>query len=136
MEVVVTLQAPIRQVQEVTSATTVGYGATRRIAAPARLATVGVGYADGIPRALSNCGEAYLGGSRVPIVGQVSMDLLTLDVSSVGRQYVYPGSSVELIGRNMLLDDAAKAAGTIGHELLTGLGSRWERRFVRDDECQ
>jgi alanine racemase len=64
------------------------------------------------------------------------MDLLTLDVSSVGRQYVYPGSSVELIGRNMLLDDAAKAAGTIGHELLTGLGSRWERRFVRDDECQ
>lgn len=136
MEVVVTLQAPILQVQEVTSATTVGYGATRRIAAPARLATVGVGYADGIPRALSNCGEAYLGDSRVPIVGQVSMDLLTLDVSSVGRQYVYPGASVELIGRNMLLDDAAKAAGTIGNELLTGFGSRWERRFVRDDECQ
>jgi alanine racemase len=135
MEAVVTLQAPILQVREITSARTVGYGATRRIAAPARLATVGVGYADGIPRALSNCGEAYLGGSRVPIVGQVSMDLLTLDVSRVDRQHIYAGASVEFVGQNVLLDDAAKTAGTIGYELLTGFGSRWERRFVRDNEC-
>ena len=126
------LQAPVLQVQEITEPTTIGYGATHRIDAPARLATVGVGYADGIPRALGNCGEAYLDNVRVPIVGRVSMDLLTLDVSAVTGQHVYPGASVELIGENILLDEAARTAGTISYELLTGLGARWERRYVRD----
>ena len=133
MEVVVTLEAPILQVQEVTKSTTVGYGATRRIEAPARLATVGVGYADGIPRSLGNCGEACLASTRVPIVGRVSMDLITLDVSAVERRHVYPGASVELIGQQILLDDAARKARTIGYELLTGFGTRWERRYVCDD---
>ena len=132
MEVVVTLQAPVLQVQSITEPTTVGYGATHRMDPPARLATVGVGYADGIPRALGNCGEAYLGGVRVPIVGQVSMDLMTLDVSAVADQHVYAGASVELIGKNILLDEAARTAGTIGYELLTGFGARWERRYIRD----
>ncbi len=132
MEVVVTLQAPVLQVQDVTEPTTVGYGATRRIDAPGRLATVGVGYADGIPRALGNCGEAYLGNIRVPIVGQVSMDLMTLDVSAVAGLRVETGATVELIGKNILLDEAARTAGTIGYELLTGFGARWERRYVRD----
>lgn len=132
MEVVVTLQVPVLQVQELTKPTTIGYGATCRIDAPARLATVGVGYADGIPRALGNCGEAYLGNARVPIVGRISMDLLTLDVSAVAGEHVYPGASVELIGKTILLDEAAKTAGTIGNELLTGFGARWERRYVRD----
>jgi len=134
MEVVVSLDVPVLQVHEVTRSTTVGYGATRRIEAPARLATVGAGYADGIPRALGNCGEGYLGDTRVPIVGQVSMDLITLDVSSVPRREVYPGARVELIGQHVLLDDAARKAGTIGYELLTGLGTRWERRYVSDGD--
>ena len=134
MEVVVTLEAPVLQVQEVTKDTTVGYGATRRIEAPARLATIGVGYADGIPRALGNRGEASLANIRVPIVGQVSMDLITLDVSAVDRRHVYPGAPVELIGQKILLDDAAKKAGTVGYELLTGFGTRWERRYVNDDD--
>jgi len=132
MEVVATLEAPVLQVQEVTKTTTVGYGATRRIHAPARLATIGVGYADGVPRALGNCGEAYLGNTRVPIVGQISMDLITLDVSAVARRDVFPGATVELIGSHVLLDEAARRAGTIGYELLTGFGDRLERRYVRD----
>ena len=132
MEVVVTLQAPVLQVWDVTTATPVGYGATHRTDASARLATVGVGYADGIPRSLGNSGEAYLGNVRVPIVGRVSMDLLTLDVSAVAGQHVYPGARVELIGKNILLDEAARTAGTIGYELLTGFGVRWERRYIRD----
>jgi alanine racemase len=132
MEVVVTLQAPVLQVWDVTTATPVGYGATHRTDASARLATVGVGYADGIPRSLGNSGEAYLGNVRVPIVGHVSMDLLTMDVSAVAGQHVHPGASVELIGKNILLDEAARTAGTIGYELLTGFGARWERRYVRD----
>ncbi len=132
MEPVVTVMAPVLQVQEVTRATTVGYSATRRIEAPARLATIGVGYADGIPFALSNCGEAFLGNVRIPMVGRVSMDLISLDVSAVPRQAVYPGAMVELIGANLPLEEVANAAGTINYELLTGLGSRWERHYLPD----
>ncbi len=134
METVVTLEAPVLQVQEVTRTATVGYGATRRISAPARLATVGVGYADGIPRALSNCGEGCLGNTRVPIVGRVSMDLVTLDVSAVARRDIYPGVNVELIGENVLLDDVAKKAGMISYEILTGFGPRLQRRYIRDGD--
>jgi len=72
----------------------------------------------------------------------------TLRLRGVDRDFIQVGDRVRLAGlaslrdrpemfaQNMLLDDAAKAAGTIGNELLTGFGSRWERRFVRDDECQ
>jgi alanine racemase len=130
VEPVVSLQAPILQIQEVTRPVTVGYGAEKLISAPARLATIGVGYADGIPRALGNKGEAYIAGQRVPMVGRVSMDLLSLDVTAVARQEMYPGACVELIGSNILLDDVAAAAGTIGYEILTGLGNRWERRYI------
>ncbi len=130
MEPVVTLLAPVLQVREVTRSTTVGYGATRRVDAPARLATLGVGYADGIPFSLSDRGRGYLSNTYVPIVGRVSMDLTSVDVSAVPRQAVYPGAMVELAGPNVLLDDVAGAAGTIGYEILTGLGSRWERRYL------
>jgi len=130
VEPVVSLQAPILQIQEVTRPVTVGYGAEKLISAPARLATIGVGYADGISRALGNKGEAFIAGHRVPIVGRISMDLLSLDVTTVARQDVYPGASVELIGSNILLDDVADAAGTIAYEILTGLGCRWERRYI------
>jgi alanine racemase len=61
------------------------------------------------------------------------MDLITLDVSAVERRHVYSGASVELIGQQILLDDAARKARTIGYELLTGFGTRWERRYVCDD---
>ncbi len=130
METVVTLLAPVLQVQEVTRAKTVGYGATHRVEPPARLATIGVGYADGIPFALGNRGEAFVSNTRVPIVGRVSMDLISLDVSAVPRQDMYPGAMVELVGSNLLLDEVAAAAGTISYELLTGIGARWERRYL------
>lgn len=132
VEPVVTLLAPVLQVREVTRSTTVGYGATRRIDAPARLATLGVGYADGIPYALSDRGRGYLSSTYVPIVGRVSMDLVSVDVSALPRQAVYPGAMVELAGPNVPLDDVAEAASTISYEILTGLGSRWERRYLAD----
>jgi len=130
MEPVVTLEGVILQIREVTEKVTVGYGATHVTEPLARLATVGVGYADGYPRVLSNRGVAWLAGTQVPVVGRVSMDLLTLDVSAVPPEQARPGALVELIGPNVLLEDVARAAGTINYEILTGLGRRWERRYV------
>ena len=130
MEPVVTLEGVVLQTRTVTRQQTVGYGATHTVRPGARLATVGAGYADGYPRALGNRGAAFVAGTGVPVVGRVSMDLITLDVSGLAPAEVRPGDTVELLGRNVLLDDLARKAGTIGYEILTGLGPRWQRRYL------
>ena len=130
MEPVVTLKATVLQTRTVSTQRTVGYGATHTARAGARLATVGGGYADGYPRALGNRGAAFISGTKAPVVGRVSMDMITLDVSDVPAVDVRPGDAVELLGRNVLLDDLARAAGTIGYDILTGLGPRWERIYL------
>ena len=127
---VVTVSAEIIQVHEIDSPQTVGYGATHAVTGRSRIATVPVGYADGYPRSLGNIGFGYLGGTRVPLVGRVSMDLTTFDVTSVPAAHVQPGTTIQLIGSNARLDDVAAAAGTIPYELLTRLGSRYERRYL------
>ena len=129
-EPVVTLEGIVLQTRTVTRQQTVGYGATHTVRAGARLATVGVGFADGYPRALGNRGVAFVAGTEVQVVGRVSMDLITLDVSGVAPAEVRSGDTVELLGRNVLLDDLARKAGTIGYEILTGLGPRWQWRYV------
>lgn len=130
---VLRLQGKILQLRDVDTGTSVGYGATHRVARPARLATVGVGYADGYLRSLSNRGSAVVGGRRVPVVGRVSMDLITLDVSDVPAQALRPGDLVDLIGPDNPVDDLADQAGTIGYEILTSLGRRYARRYVGAD---
>ncbi len=130
MEAVATLEAVILQIREVTEPVTVGYGATFTAEPPTRLATVSAGYADGYPRSLSQCGVGFLAGTEVPVVGRVSMDMITLDVSAVAPEAARPGDLVELVGPNVPLEDVAAAAGTINYEILTGLGSRWRRRYL------
>lgn len=130
METVVSLHGAVIQVREITKTVNIGYGATYKIDSPARLATVGVGYADGYPRALSNCGHAFMAGKKVPVVGRVSMDLITLDISDISNEHVQVGGAVELLGSNISLDEIAYHAGTIGYEILTGLGQRWSKRYV------
>ena len=127
---VVRLQAKILQVRRVDAGSTVGYGATHRFARQARLATIGVGYADGFMRALSNRGGAYIGDRRAPIVGRVSMDLLTIDITDIPEQQAQPGSWVDLIGPHNPVDTVAVEAGTIGYEILTSLGRRYHRRYL------
>lgn len=121
-----TLQAPILQISEVPAGETVGYGATARLDTPRTLATLALGYGDGFLRSASNSGFAVLEGIRCPIVGRVSMDLLTIDVSST-QGLAKPGMMTELIGPNADLEAQAAAAGTLGYELVTGLGARVER---------
>ncbi len=130
MQQVVRLQAKILQVRRVDAGSTVGYGATHRFARQARPATIGVGYADGIMRALSNRGGVYIGDRRAPIVGRVSMDLLTIDISDIPDDQAQPGTWVDLIGPHNPVDTIAAEAGTIGYEILTSLGRRYHRRYV------
>lgn len=133
MAEVVHLQGKILQVRSVDRADTVGYGAGHIVEKPSRIATVAIGYADGFSRALSGRGSAVIKGQqghvRVPIAGRVSMDLITLDVSAVAEEDSRPGTAVSLLGGGIDLDEQAAAAGTIGYELLTQLGSRYHRVY-------
>ena len=130
MAEVVHLQSKIIQVRDVDRGQTVGYGAAHRTAAPGRIATVPVGYADGYLRSLGNRASAAIGGAKVPVVGRVSMDLITLDVSSLPPDRAGPGAPVELIGGACPIDEVAACAGTIAYEILTSLGKRYDRRYV------
>lgn len=131
MTAVVRLQAKILQIRDVDTPQTVGYGATHRVTGRTRIATVGVGYADGYLRSLSGRGAAWIGELAVPVIGRVSMDLITLDITRVPE--ARPGTMVELIGPHHDVDALAAEAGTIGYEILTGLGHRFRRRYRADD---
>jgi alanine racemase len=127
---VLRVQSRILQLREITEGTTVGYGATYTAKSNTRIATVGTGYADGYPWSLGNRGIASVGGYRVPVVGRVSMDLITLDVSDVPDDLVQPGSMVDLIGPDISLEEVAERAGTISYEILTQLSQRARRKFL------
>ena len=128
MRQVVKLQGKILQVRAVDTPQTVGYGATHQLAGPSRIATVAAGYADGYLRSLSGRGTAYIGDTRVPVVGRVSMDLIALDVTDVSQ--AKPGDMVDLIGPRHDVDALAAEAGTIGYEILTSLGQRYRRVYT------
>jgi alanine racemase len=125
----VSLDARIVQVRTIHAGDAVGYGARYVADGTRRIATIAVGYADGWLRALSGPGCAYIDGVRVPIAGTVSMDSITLDVTGLPDSRLLPGMTVELLGAHQHVDDVAAAAGTIGYEVLTRLGSRFERRY-------
>lgn len=131
MAQVVRLQGKILQTRVIDTPSGVGYGASHQAERGHRIATVGVGYADGYLRSLSNSASAIIGGIRVPVVGRVSMDLITLDVTAVAEDETRPGALVELMGPDHPVDVLAREAGTIGYEILTALGHRYERRYHR-----
>lgn len=130
MAEVVHLQGKILQVRQIDSPQSVGYGAAFLADSPRRIATVALGYADGYFRSLGGRGAGMLGGTRVPLAGRVSMDLLTLDVTDAPPEQAKPGSWISLIGGGIPLDEVASAAGTIGYEILTALGPRYRRVYT------
>ena len=125
----VSLDARIVQVRTIGAGDAVGYGARYVADGTRRIATIAVGYADGWLRALSGHGCAWIDGVRVPIAGTVSMDSITLDVTGIPEARLQPGMTVELLGAHQHVDAVAADAGTIGYEVLTRLGSRFERRY-------
>jgi len=128
MREVVRLQGKILSVRDIGAGEHVGYGAAFTADRPRRIATVATGYADGYLRALGNRAKAGLGGKLAPVVGRVSMDLITLDVTEAGDA-AKPGALVDLLGGAVPIDEAAEAGGSIAYELLTRLGPRFHRAY-------
>lgn len=128
MAPVITAQARILQVQDVQAGDTVGYNATFTAPHPMRLATIALGYADGIPHALSNAGyHVTVHGTPAPVVGRVSMDLISVDVTSIPHASV--GDWVDVINHTVTADHLAKAAGISTYEVITRLGARYNRCY-------
>ncbi|MCZ6641626.1 MAG: alanine racemase [Gammaproteobacteria bacterium] len=127
MKVVATLEEQILQLRTVSAGASVGYGATYTSPDDRVMAVLGLGYADGVPRILSNRGYVSLGcGSRCPIRGRISMDLTIIDVTD---NEVHEGDWVELLGEDVSLDEVAGWADTVPYEILTGLGPRIPRIY-------
>ncbi len=124
-QAVVRLSIPVIQIREVAAGETVGYGNTFKAPDDMRLATIAAGYADGIHRVLSNQAILWAGDIPCPLVGRVSMDLLTIDVSNVDGT----PETLDLLGPHQGIDDIADVIGTIGYEVLTGLGYRYARHY-------
>lgn len=125
----VRLEARVLQVRRVDKPETVGYGATHAVEGARRVATVPIGYADGFHRLGSNSGFAMIGGHKAPIVGRVSMDLITLDVTNVPDHLTRAGAVAEFMGDHRTPDDLARDWQTIPYEVLTGLGQRYARTY-------
>ncbi len=137
----VTVSARILSVFDIAPGESVGYSATWRAKRATRLATIAAGYADGVPRSASGppggSSEAKSPGGNVlidrtlaPIVGRVSMDLITVDVTDIAPGLVKPSDFAKLIGDGLTIEDAGLSAGTIGYEILTRLGPRFQRLWL------
>jgi alanine racemase len=142
MEPVAQLETLVLQVRNAMAGETVSYGATVTLNRKTRIAVCGTGYADGFHRA-SGAGVAlrktgrpagfgFIAGKKVRILGRVTMDLTMFDVTGLPDGAVRIGDFIELFGNNIALDDAARAAGTIGYEMLTSLGGRYHRLFQKN----
>ena len=133
----VTVTARILSVADVAPGETVGYSATWRAKRPSRIATIAAGYADGIPRTASAPdgrpgGHVMITGHLAPLVGRVSMDLITVDVTDLPEGAAMPGEFAKLVCDELSIEDAGFSAGTIGYEILTRLGPRFPRLYLDD----
>jgi alanine racemase len=122
---VVSLRIPVIQVRDVTAGESVGYSNTWIAERDSRVATIAAGYADGIIRAMGEKVEVFAGEARCPLIGRISMDMIGIDVTALGEE----PQDVELLGQHQSVDTLAEAAGTIGYEILTSMGQRYQRRY-------
>lgn len=138
MRPVATAEARIVMIREAGEGQTVSYGGTYRLARASRLAVAAVGYADGYQRSLSGSGiplremgrggaYGFVNGYKAPVAGRITMDLTIFDVTDMPVNAVRSGDYIELFGPNVPLDEVARSAGTIGYEILTSMGLRYER---------
>ncbi len=123
---VVRLSLPVIQIRDIPAGAPVGYSATWTAPRPTRLATVSGGYADGLIRSLSGKAILWHGATPCPLVGRVSMDLLTIDITGLGDD----PNHLDILGPRQTIDTLADIAGTISYELLTSLGRRYRRSYV------
>jgi len=124
-QTVARLDLPVIQVRALDEGEVVGYGNSWQCSRPTRIATVSAGYADGLIRAMSDRATLWHENQPCPLVGRVSMDLLTVDVTDLDED----PESLCLLGPHQSVDDLADKADTIGYEILTSLGGRYSRRY-------
>jgi alanine racemase len=120
------LSLPIIQVRDVLEGEAVGYGNAYIAKSARRVATVSAGYADGLIRAIGNDAKVYAGDTMCPVIGRVSMDLITVDITDLSGT----PDALDILCPHQTVDDLADSAGTIGYEILTSLGHRYERRYA------
>jgi alanine racemase len=130
MRQVVGVKARILQVREIDAGRTVGYGAAWTADRPSRIAVLGVGYADGVLRGAGNRASVFIGPQEIPVIGRISMDLITVDVSAVPPQRAQPGGFVDILGPHYGVDDLGRDSATIGYEVLTRMSRRLPRRYL------
>ncbi|MBO9418780.1 alanine racemase [Labrenzia sp. R4_2] len=134
MRPVAKVEARIMIVRNVPKGDAIGYGATQTAKRPLRNAVVAAGYADGLLRRASSSddrpgGFGMIGGHKAPVLGRISMDMITLDVTDIPEHLVQRGGLVEMLGPNVAAADIAAYAETIDYEYLTSLGRRFERIY-------
>jgi alanine racemase len=128
MRCAVQLTGTVLQLRQIAAGESVGYGATFQAVQPSTIVTIALGYADGVLRSASNRASLVIRGQRARLVGRVSMDLITADVTGLGGVTV--GDEAELFGPGLPVDEAAAGWGTISYELLTGLSRRIPRIYM------
>ncbi len=119
------------QVKNLGVGESIGYNLTCKLEKDAIIGTIPVGYADGIFRSLSNIGSCYINGYEAKILGRVSMDLINLDLSNIPEQFRKEGQEVDILCSSQTPDMLAKQAGTIGYEILTSLGERYKKIYLK-----
>ncbi len=130
LENIGTLHSTVSQIKTVTPPETVGYNRKGKIAEKSKVAIVPLGYADGLDRKLGNRnGTAFINGNRVPIIGNICMDMLMIDVT---RLNVKPGDKVEFFGPHISINEVAENADTIPYEILTGISQRVKRIYLQE----
>lgn len=127
---VVSLDVPILQIRNVKKGEVIGYGASHVFERDTQVATLAMGYADGFLRAHSGQAKLFWRGQACPVIGRVSMDVLSVDLGHLQGETPNPGDMLEVIGPHQSIDDLAQSAGTIGYEVLTSLGTRYARLYV------
>lgn len=130
MRPVIRLQGKVLQTRIIAAGTAVGYSHTWTAQRPSRIATVAVGYADGYLRSLSNRGTVSCDGIPQPLIGNISMDTLIVDITDLPEGRIAEGELLDLADPLNGVDAIAARAGTIGYEILTSLGRRYERRYL------
>ena len=130
MQNVASLSAPIVQIRALDRDETIGYGATTTAKKGAKIAIVGMGYADGYCRLLGNIGFAYISGYKVPVIGRVSMDLVAIDASKIPENELKIATKAEFINEKQTVDDIALSCNTIGYEIFTSIGGRVKREYI------
>ena len=115
-------------IREIPSGASVGYGNMWTAKRPSRIGTIALGYGDGYPRYAPSGTPVFIRGTQIPIVGRISMDLVTIDLTELSNTKI--GTEVEVFGQHLSINEVASWCGTIPHALMTGLTSRVPRDYV------